>query len=449
MGTSASISTLLAIVLVALVLALVEFIRRLLKQSEAAQTDQNRFQNEKTTLEREVSTLQERVRALLRNEETLSASCELLQQTVDTERQERISLQVKLNAANEKLEQQHEAFELLQKKSILEFESVANKLLRKNSEDFTLLNHQKMNELIHPLKEKIQTFEKKVEDTYEKGLKDQTDLRAELKKLHDLNQQISSEAHNLTRALKGDVKQQGNWGELVLEKVLERSGLTEGLEYSREVQTLNAEGRIIRPDVIINLPDKKHLIVDSKLSLVAYERYVNAEDEESVNRFVREHLISVKSHVKGLHQKHYSSSPAFNSPDFVLLFIPIESSFRVAVEHDQDLFNFAWNHHVVLVSPSTLLATLRTISSVWQQENQTRNALEIARQGGALYDKFVGFIDDLEKIGKQIDQLQRTYTDASKKLYTGSGNLVRRVEQLKELGASTSKQIPDKFKDEQ
>ena len=273
-------------------------------------------------------------------------------------------------------------------------------------------------------------------------------MRAELKKLHDLNRQISTEAHNLTRALKGDVKQQGNWGELVLEKVLERSGLTEGIEYSREVQAQNAEGRIIRPDVIINLPDKKHLIVDSKLSLLAYERYVNAEDEESVNRFVKEHLISVKNHVKGLYQKHYSSAPAFNSPDFVLLFIPIESSFRVAIEHDQDLFNFAWDHHVVLVSPSTLLATLRTISSVWQQENQTRNALEIARQGGALYDKFVGFVDDLEKVGKQIDQLQRTYTDASKKLYTGSGNLVRRVEQLKELGASTSKQIPDKFKEE-
>lgn len=385
---------------------------------------------------------------MLRNEETLGASCELLQQTLDAERQERISLQARLHSANEKLEKQQEDFDLLQKKSISEFESVANKLLRKNSEDFTLLNHQKMNELLHPLKEKIQTFEKKVEDTYEKGLKDQTDLRAELKKLHDLNQQISSEAHNLTRALKGDVKQQGNWGELVLEKVLERSGLTEGIEYSREVQAQNAEGRIIRPDVIINLPDKKHLIVDSKLSLLAYERYINAEDEESVNRFVKEHLISVKNHVKGLYQKHYSSAPTFNSPDFVLLFIPIESSFRVAIEHDQDLFNFAWDHHVVLVSPSTLLATLRTISSVWQQENQTRNALEIARQGGALYDKFVGFVDDLEKVGKQIDQLQRTYSDASKKLYTGSGNLVRRVEQLKELGASTSKQIPDKFKEE-
>ena len=448
MVTSTSFFAFLAIVVLVLAAWLFLSIRRLLRVSEDARTAENRFHDEQMALGRELSALQERVRLLLRNEETLGASCELLQQTLDAERQERISLQARLHSANEKLEKQQEDFDLLQKKSISEFESVANKLLRKNSEDFTLLNHQKMNELLHPLKEKIQTFEKKVEETYEKGLKDQTDLRAELKKLHDLNRQISTEAHNLTRALKGDVKQQGNWGELVLEKVLERSGLTEGIEYSREVQAQNAEGRIIRPDVIINLPDKKHLIVDSKLSLLAYERYVNAEDEESVNRFVKEHLISVKNHVKGLYQKHYSSAPAFNSPDFVLLFIPIESSFRVAIEHDQDLFNFAWDHHVVLVSPSTLLATLRTISSVWQQENQTRNALEIARQGGALYDKFVGFVDDLEKVGKQIDQLQRTYSDASKKLYTGSGNLVRRVEQLKELGASTSKQIPDKFKEE-
>lgn len=435
---------------VALVLAvgLLLSVRRLLNIHAEARTTENRFQNDRMMLEREVSTFQERVRSLLRNEETLGASCELLQQTLDSERQERISLQAKLDAANEKLEKQQEDFALLQKKSISEFETVANQLLRKNSEDFTLLNHQKMNELLRPLKEKIQTFEKKVEETYEKGLKDQTDLRAELKKLHDLNQQIGVEAHNLTRALKGDVKQQGNWGELVLEKVLERSGLTEGQEFSREVQTLNSEGRTIRPDVIINLPDKKHLIVDSKLSLAAYERYVNAEEEGLQNQFVKEHLVSVKNHVKTLHQKHYSSAPAFNSPDFVLLFIPIESSFRVAIEHDQELFNYAWDHRVVLVSPSTLLATLRTIASVWQQENQTRNSLEIARQGGALYDKFVGFIDDIEKIGKQIDQLQRTYSDASKKLYTGSGNLVRRVEQLKELGASTSKQIPDKFRDE-
>jgi DNA recombination protein RmuC len=352
------------------------------------------------------------------------------------------------NFLNTKLKEQSSEFERLQKQAALEFENLANRILKKNSEEFSNVNHQKINELIQPLKEKIVTFEKKVEETYEKGLKDQTDIRAELKKLYDLNQRISTEANNLTRALKGDVKQQGNWGEIVLERILERSGLTEGNEYEREKVVQNAEGKTIRPDVVVNLPDKKHIIIDSKVSLIAYERFVNSEEPVLREKYIREHLVSLKTHVKSLNEKHYSNSPQFNTPDFVLLFIPIESSFSVAVEQDQQLFNYAWENKVVLVSPSTLLATLRTVASIWQQENQTRNALEIARQGGALYDKFVGFITDMDKLGKNIASLQGTYDDASKKLYSGAGNLVRRVENLKELGASTSKEIPDKFKAE-
>lgn len=348
----------------------------------------------------------------------------------------------------EKLENQQKEFEEARRKSMVEFENISNQLLKKNSADFNALSNKQMLEVLSPLKEKIQLFEKKIEETYEKGLKDQTDIRAELKKLQDLNMKISDEANHLTRALKGDVKKQGNWGEFVLEKILERSGLAEGREFDREVASVNAEGKNIRPDVIINLPDKKHLIIDSKLSLVAYERFVNSETDEERASAIKDHLISVKTHVKELCQKHYSSSPQFNAPDFVLMFIPIESSFQVAIEHDQQLFNYAWENKIVIVSPTTLLATLRTIASVWQQENQTRNAIEIAKQGGALYDKFVGFIEDMEKMGKQIDLLGRAYSDAEKKLYTGSGNLVRRVEQLKNLGASASKQIPDKFKEE-
>ena len=347
----------------------------------------------------------------------------------------------------EKLNEQYKEFERLQKQAATEFENLANKILKKNTEDFSEVNQKKIHEMILPLKEKIQVFEKKVEDTYEKGLKDQTDLRAELKKLYELNNRISNEANNLTRALKGDVKQQGNWGEIVLERILERSGLTEGQEFEREKVVQNAEGRTIRPDVIVNLPDKKHLIIDSKVSLVAYERLVNAEEGIEKERYMKDHLVSLKAHVKELNAKHYSSSPQFNSPDFVLLFIPIESSFSIAIEQDHQLFNYAWENKVVIVSPSTLLATLRTIASIWQQENQTRNALEIARQSGALYDKFVGFITDIEKLGKNIDLLQKTYDDAGKKLYTGSGNLVRRVEKLKELGASATKEIPEKFRE--
>jgi DNA recombination protein RmuC len=347
----------------------------------------------------------------------------------------------------EKLDEQQHEFERLQKQAAYEFENLANKILKKNTEDFSKENQTKINELISPLKEKIQTFEKKVEETYEKGLKDQTDLKVELKKLHELNNKISTEASNLTRALKGDVKKQGNWGEIVLERILERSGLTEGNEYEREKVVKNAEGRIIRPDVVINLPDKKHIIIDSKVSLIAYEHFVNAEEQAEKDKYIKEHLLSLKRHIKELNEKHYSSSPQFNTPDFVLLFIPVESSFSVAIEQDQQLFNYAWDNKVVIVSPSTLLATLRTIASIWQQENQTRNAIEIARQSGALYDKFVNFITDIEKLGKNIDILQKNYDEASKKLYTGSGNLVRRVERLRELGASTSKEIPEQFRE--
>ena len=350
---------------------------------------------------------------------------------------------------NEHLAQKNEdvvkEFEKLQKQAATEFENIANKILKKNTIEFSNVNNEKLMEILSPLRDKIQTFEKKVEETYEKGLRDQTDLKAELKKLQDLNTTISKEANNLTKALKGDVKKQGNWGEIVLERILERSGLTEGQEFEREVVAKNIEGKIIRPDVIVNLPDKKHIIIDSKVSLVAYERYTNSEDNDERERFLKEHMLSLKSHIKELHVKHYSSSPNFNSPDFVLLFIPIESSFSVTVEQDQQIFNYAWENKIVIVSPSTLLATLRTIASIWQQENQTKNAIEIAKQSGALYDKFAAFIDDIDKLGRNLETVQKTYNEASKKLYTGKGNLVRRAEILRELGAATSKQIPDKF----
>jgi DNA recombination protein RmuC len=389
--------------------------------------------------------LNERLKQATSQMEILRSEYETCKKNLESVSENKANLFAENKLLGEKIDFQAKEFERLQKQATTEFENIANRILKRNTEDFSEMNHTKINELILPLKEKIQNFEKKVEETYEKGLKDQTDLKAELKKLHELNNRISDEASNLTKALKGDVKQQGNWGEVVLERILERSGLTEGQEFLREVAAINSEGKAIRPDVIVNLPDKKHIIIDSKVSLVAYERFVNSDQKHEKEKYLKEHLFSIKNHVKELHEKHYSSSPQFNSPDFVLLFIPIESSFSIAVEQDQQLFNFAWEHKVVIVCPSTLLATLRTIASIWQQENQTRNAIEIARQGGALYDKFVGFLEDLEKIGKNINALQHSYEDASKKLNSGSGNLIGRVEKLKELGASTSKKIPEKF----
>ncbi len=349
----------------------------------------------------------------------------------------------------EKLETEKAELEELQKKFTTEFENIANKILEKNSEKFTAANQKNILEVLNPLKEKINLFEKKVEDTYEKGLKDQTDLRAELKKLYDLNSKISEEANNLTRALKGDVKKQGNWGEVVLERILERSGLNEGEQgYQKQFSDTSEEGKRIQPDIVINLPDNKHIIVDSKVSLIAFERAVNATTEEEKAEHIKEHILSLKTHIKGLSEKHYQTASKLNSPDFVLLFIPIEASFGVAIQEDQELFMYAWEKKVVLVSPSTLLATLRTISSIWQQENQTKNALEIAKQSGALYDKFVGFIADMETIGKNLNTTQKTYDAAINKLHTGSGNLVRRAENIKKLGAKTTKNLPDKMLNE-
>ena len=234
-----------------------------------------------------------------------------------------------------------------------------------------------------------------------------------------------------------------------MERILERSGLNEGEQgYQKQFSDISEDGKRILPDIVINLPDNKHIIVDSKVSMIAYERAVNSLTEEERVVSIKEHLISLKNHIKGLSEKHYQTASKLNSPDFVLLFIPIEASFSVAVQEDQELFSYAWDQKVVIVSPSTLLATLRTISSIWQQENQTRNAIEIARQGGALYDKFVGFISDMETIGKNLDTTRKTYDAALNKLHIGSGNLVRRVESIKKLGAKATKELPKSMMEE-
>ena len=371
-------------------------------------------------------------------------------------RGENTSLNVRLENAKvqfvnqeDKLKEQKKELQEIQKKFTTEFENIANKILEKNSEKFTAANQKNIGEVLNPLKEKIKDFEEKVENTYKQGLKDQTDLRAELKKLHDLNSKISEEASNLTRALKGDVKKQGNWGEVVLERILERSGLNEGEQgYQKQFSDTSEEGKRIQPDIVINLPDNKHIIIDSKVSLIAFERAVNASSEEERVANTKGHLLSLKQHIKGLSEKHYQTARKLNSPDFVLLFIPIEASFSVAIQEDQELFSFAWDQKVVLVSPSTLLATLRTISSIWQQENQTKNAIEIAKQGGALYDKFVGFIADMENIGKNLDTTRKTYDLAINKLHVGSGNLIRRAENIKKLGAKTTKELSKQMLDE-
>ena len=261
----------------------------------------------------------------------------------------------------------------------------------------------------------------------------------------ELNKLISSEAQNLTKALKGDSKKQGNWGEVILERVLERSGLVKDREYRLQASLISADGSRFQPDVIIDLPDEKHLIIDAKVSLVAYERLVNAETEDDRKIYSKAHVESIRGHVNGLSAKNYHDLYQINSPDFVLLFVPIESSFSFAVQLDAELFSDAWEKRVVIVSPSTLLATLRTISSIWKQERQIRNVLEIARLSGAMYDKFVGFIGDMENIGKNIKQSQTAYDSAISKLTEGNGNLTKTAEKIKGLGAKANKQLDQKF----
>ncbi|MBV5312874.1 MAG: DNA recombination protein RmuC [Prolixibacteraceae bacterium] len=404
--------------------------------------DEQILVQQKFELEKEKSLFEERTRTLQKEKEELIQQVQLLRTDNSIQSQQLARAEGDFLNLQEKLASQKKDMENLQQKFTTDFENIASKILKQNTTEFSAVHQKSITELLSPLKEKIQVFEKKVEDTYEKGLKDQTDLKAELKKLHDLNLKISDEANNLTRALKGDVKKQGNWGEMILERILERSGLTAGREYHKQESVLSEAGQRFQPDVVIHLPDQKHIVVDSKVSLVAYERLVNADNEKDRITHVKEHLLSVRSHIKILSEKHYQHSPSFNSPDFVLLFIPIESSFSIAVQEDQDLFSYAWDNKVVIVSPSTLLATLRTIASIWQQENQTRNALEIARQSGALYDKFVAFIADMESIGKSLESTRKTYDQAASKLYSGSGNLVRRAENIRKLGAKTSKELP-------
>jgi len=405
------------------------------------QTEGQQYIQDKFELEKEKSRFEDRNTTLNQEREQLLKQIQQLQLENSTKSQQLARDEADFGNLQEKLDAQKKEMETIQQKFTTEFENIATKILKQNTVEFSITNQKSINELLSPLKEKIQVFEKKVEDTYEKGLKDQTDLKAELKKLHDLNLKISDDANNLTKALKGDIKKQGNWGEMILERILERSGLTEGREY-RKQESFAENNQRFQPDIVIHLPDQKHIVIDSKVSLVAYERMVNADNENDRKTFVKEHLQSVRNHIKILSEKHYQNSASFNSPDFVLLFIPIESSFSVAVQEDQELFLYAWDSKVVLVSPSTLLATLRTIASIWQQENQTKNAIEIARQSGALYDKFVAFITDIESIGKSIENTRKTYDQAANKLYLGSGNLVRRAENIRKLGAKTTKELP-------
>lgn len=339
--------------------------------------------------------------------------------------------------------EQKEEVEKLQEKFTKEFENLANKILEEKSLKFTERNEKNIKDILTPLNEKIQLFEKKVEESQKENISIHSALKEQLLNLQTQNLKITQEAENLTKALKGDSKMQGNWGELVLERVLEKSGLEKDREYTVQQSFKLEDGSRVLPDVIINLPDGKKMIVDSKVSLTDYERYVNAENDEAQVKHLKDHINSLRRHVDQLSAKKYEDLYEMESPDFVLLFIPIEPAFAIAINNDNSLYNKAFEQNIVIVTPSTLLATLRTIDSMWNNEKQQRNAIEIARQAGALYDKFEGFVGDLTKVGKKMDDAKDEYKGAMNKLVEGRGNIITSIEKLKKMGAKAKKSIPE------
>jgi DNA recombination protein RmuC len=346
----------------------------------------------------------------------------------------------------ERLDDRKKELTELQDKFTKEFENLANKILEDKSKKFTDLNKTNLNDLLNPLKEKISDFEKKVESTHKESIDRHSALREQINNLKELNQQITKEAGNLTKALKGDSKAQGNWGEYILESILEKSGLVKGREYLVQESITNEEGKRLQPDVVIKLPENKNIIIDSKVSLVAYERFVSSEEEDAAS-YLKQHILSLRQHIKGLSDKNYQTLYSIGSLDFVLLFVPIEPAFSTAAQHDREIFNDAFEKNIVIVSPSTLIATLRTIASIWKQEQQNKNTMEIARQATALYEKFKGFTDDLIDLGQQLKKTQGAYEGAMNKLTTGTGNLVKRVEDFKKLGIKPAKNIDQRLLD--
>ena len=346
-----------------------------------------------------------------------------------------------IDTLNSKLDEESKRLIEQQKRLQTQFENMANEILEKKSEKFAEQNQKNIDQILKPLGEKIKSFEQSVEDKYIKDQKNKAGLSEQIKLLQETNQKISQDANNLAKALKGDSKVQGDWGELQLEVLLEKSGLNKGVHFRTQNSLKDEEGNDKRPDCIIDLPDDKNLIIDSKVSLSAYEQYVNSEDELKKQVLLKHHLESIKKHIKDLAGKDYPNLYSINTPDYVLMFVPIEPALTLALQEDGEIFNLALNKNIILVSTSTLMATMRTVSFIWQQENQKKNVLEIARQSGALYEKFIGFTNDLEGVGKAIDNAHKKYEAAQSKLISGRGNLVNSVEKIKKLGAKTNKSI--------
>ena len=439
----------LGIAAMVLVVAVVLFVKRPVSADGISADEFSRLKQENEGFRAEVARITERAENSAAERLRLEVKLREVELDLAAKNERIVKAEESFKSQRERLSEQENYIQTLQQQFKLEFENIANKLLDDKSKSFTEHNRTQLDVILNPFKEKLKDFEEKVDKVYKAESDERNVLKGEINKLVENNRLMSEETQNLTKALKGDQKKQGNWGEMILEKVLERSGLVKDREYRVQASVVGPDGNRLQPDVVIDMPDGKHLIVDSKVSLVAYERLVNNDNEAEREAFAKEHVKSIQNHINDLCGKNYQDLYQINSPDFVLLFVPIESSFSVAVQLDEELFNYAWDRRVVIVSPSTLLATLGTVASIWKQERQNKNVLEIARLSGAMYDKFYNFVEDLEDIGKNLNQTEKAYDKALNKLSTGAGNLTVTADKIKKLGAKASKQLDQKYIDDQ
>ena len=391
-------------------------------------------------LNNQKATLEERVRGL----EQKSAKFEQLLDEYTHAQSRIVQLETTLDKERQMSIEKLRLLEENKEHMKLEFKELADKILTSNSEKFSTQNKDTLTKMITPIKEQFDAFKKQIDDVYIKEAKDRSMLQSEIKAIKEINHQMSLDAKNLTRALKGESKKQGIWGEMILESVLENSGLREGHEYEREVSLMHeGDGSRFRPDVIVHLPDTREIIIDAKTSLTAYEQYINENDEEHKTRFASLHVSSMKKHVDELSAKDYTKLKGVETLDFIFMFVPIESALLMAMEYDPTLFDYAFKKRVVLVGPTTLMVSLRAVENTWKYEHQQRNAQEIAKRAGLLFDKFVGFVESVEKLGKQIETVQRTYNETYNKLHMGSGSITTQFQKLEKLGAAASKSIPE------
>lgn len=425
-----------------------EKINGLLSASQLKQADIAKSHDEIIRLNKELAQIQARYpqleQSLLENKnekEALKISSSELTEKLNNSSVKASSLETEKQLLEQQLKTLKEYVDEVKKQTKQEFENLANQVLDAKTKSFSESTEKSLDALLKPLKDKIQTFEKSVDDKYTNEAKERHALKSEIEKLITLNDKMAVETNSLTQALRGDSKVQGDWGELVLERILEASGLREGHEYSLQKSHNDDDGDRFRPDVVINLPENKHVIVDSKVSLKAYDLYRSSQDESVQRKVLSEHIKSIEKHIDDLSNQHYAKLKGVNSPEFVFMFIPIEPAYMLAMHTDSDLSARAWKKNVAIVTATTLLTSLKTVASIWRLEKQNKNALQIAQEGAKLYDKFVGFLEDFEKIGKTFESGQRQYADAMSKLKDGTGSVFKKMELLRELGAAPKNKI--------